>query len=168
MKYKVGDKVKVINDVDNYFDKGDIVRIVEIDDSLVPYRCLRLKDDKSQWLNEEDFELVKYTWEDFLEAPIGTKVTFENGKYLFKCNKDEFGDEFTNLCNNYSYQSIKSFERKLNDYGKIIKIEEPTYLTVYELKEVTMLEIEEMKRLTDELYKTCDEFIKKIKEKEDE
>ena len=144
MKYKVGNIVKVINDVDSYFDKGDIVQIVEIDDSLVPYRCLRLKDNKSQWLDEEDFELVRYTWEDFKKAPTGTKVTFESGLHIFKIDKDEFGDEFANMSDNFSYEDLENFKTKVSGYGKIIKIEEPIYTTVYEpeVKEMTIAELE--------------------------
>jgi 8-oxo-dGTP pyrophosphatase MutT (NUDIX family) len=84
----------------------------------------------------------------------------DNADYILK-------DEFTDGGFYRNFEDLVNFKDNYGNevLGKIIKIEEPTYTKVYELKEVTMPEIEEMKRLTDELCKTCDEFIKKIKEK---
>ena len=77
----------------------------------------------------------KYTYEDLKKSPIGTKVTFENEKTFFKIANSLLGD-------GYKYQIVNpsSFNSVLN--GKIIKIEEPTYTTVYEHKEEILDEAE--------------------------
>ena len=166
MKYKVGDKVKIINNDDNAFKIGEIATIEEIDEQRNYSVCCK-NEHNYEWLKEEEIAPFDYTWEDFLKAPIGTKVTFEDGKHIFKVDKCELEEEFADITDIYSYGELDDFRE--SEFGKIIKIEEPVYQTVYEPKEeVTMPEIEEMKRLTDELCKTCDEFIKKIKESKDE
>lgn len=167
MKYKVGDKVRIINNDDNDFNIGEVATIDATEDCS-KYNVFLTNERNHEWVRDEDITSFDYTWEDFLKAPVGTKVTFESGKHLFKVDKDENGDEFANIRDNFSYKDLEYFKFEDIDYGKIIKIEEPTYTIVYEPKEVTMPEIEEMKRLTDELCKTCDEFIKKIKEIKDE
>lgn len=161
MKYKVGDKVKIVNNIlDTNLEKGEIVKIISVDkdDKIRTYRVKAEFGDC--WVNELDIVYAEYTWEMFENCPIGTKVTFESGKYIFKDDKDLFENKNDSL----NYNDLKNFKDNFSGNGKIIKIEEPTYTIVYEPKE-TMPEIEEMKRLTDELCKTCDEFIKKIKEK---
>ena len=160
MKFKVGDKIRIIKNDDNDFKIGEIARINNISEDT-KYNIFCKSENNYGWVSEQDIKLVKYTWEDFLQAPIGTRVTFEDGDILTKSDANRFDNE--SECASYNF--IESFNRE-DGFGKIIKIEEPTYTTVYEPQEVTMPEIEEMKRLTDELCKTCDEFIKKIKEKE--
>ena len=163
MKYKVGDKVRIIKNDDNDFRIGEVAIIDAIDatEDDSKYNVFLSNERNHEWVREEDITSLDYTWEDFLKAPIGTKVTFESGETLVKT---DYGDEpFANENYVRNYEDLKDFED--NILGKIIKIDEPTYTIVYEPKEVTMPEIEEMKRLTDELCKTCDEFIKKIKEK---
>ena len=163
MKYKVGDKVKIIKDSLNDFKIGELATINSIDERLTfPIYCDN--ENNSEWVREVDITPFNYTWEDFLKAPIGTKVTFEDGTILVKCN--ETSGMFKNDYYFREYDNLKSFKDNLKNknFGEVIKIEEPTYTIVYEPEE-TMPEIEEMKRLTDELCKTCDEFIKKIKEK---
>ena len=90
----------------------------------------------------KNLELVrKYNYKDLKKSPIGTKVTFENSLTLVKtkCNRLEndmslvYTDELTDLQN----------ER----LGKIIKIEEPEYRTVYE-KEKEILDKEEKEYLS--------------------
>jgi hypothetical protein len=167
MKYKVGDKVKIVKNIINHdLEIGEIGEIIKVDedDKIRTYRVRG--ENGNSWVNELDIVYAEYTWEDFLKAPIGTKINFENGDVLVKTDDTE---GFENPSGSYSYWELKDFKDNNTDteynLGKIIKIEEPTYTIVYEPKEVTMPEIEEMKRLTDELCKTCDELIKKIKEK---
>lgn len=107
----------------------------------------------------------EYNWEDFEKCPIGTKVSFEDGTILIKY--DEISNQFGGKRYYRDYEDLKGFRDIIDCFGKIIKIEEPTYTTVYEPKKVTMPEIEEMKRLTDELYKICDEVIKSYEDKGD-
>lgn len=160
MKYKVGDRARIVKNDDNDFKLGEIAIINNISEGT-KYNIFCKSENNYAWVNEEDIAPLDYTWEDFLKAPIGTKVTFENGEHLFKVDRDDFA----NKSDDFSYENLENFKLEYIDYGKITKIEEPTYTIVYEPKEEVMPEIEEMKRLTDELYKTCDEFIKKIKEK---
>lgn len=90
----------------------------------------------------KNLELVrKYNYKDLKKSPIGTKVTFENSLTLVKtkCNRLEndmslvYTDELTDLQN--------------EGLGKIIKIEEPEYRTVYE-KEKEILDKEEKEYLS--------------------
>ena len=167
MKYKVGDKLKIVDNISNHeFKNGEKIKIVEIDETGYPhYRCESIERNEDWWVREEEVVLADYTWEDFLKVPIGTKVTFESGETLVKT--DEGHEPFVNENYERNYEDLEDFKDNtaFERLGKVIKIEEPTYITVYEPQEVVMPEIEEMKRLTDELCKTCDEFIKKIKEK---
>ena len=159
---KKGSLVKVIEDGSSHsYKKGDIVRIEEINGSIAPYRCSRIEDGLQQWVNEQDIELVKYTWEDFLKAPIGTKVTFEYGMFV---KYNETSNQFVSK-NFYlfyrDYEDFKDFEDKV--LGKIVKVEKPTYTTVYESKEIVMTEIEEM--TLEEVCKELGREIKIVKEK---
>ena len=79
---------------------------------------------------EDELELVKYTYEDLKKAPIGTKITFENGEEMIKCSAKRYE-------NGNKWRAEKDFARmedKIGTLGKITKIEEPTYQTVFETK----------------------------------
>lgn len=164
MKYKVGDKLKIIDNISKHgFKKGEKIKIFEIDEKdYLHYGCKSIERDNACWWVCEEEVVLDYTWEDFLKAPVGTKITFEDGSDLIKYSEKMFeGTE-----NVRHIDRLQDFYDNDGIRGKIIKIEEPTYTTVYEPKEeIVMPEIEEMKRLTDELCKTCEEFINKIKEK---
>ena len=136
MKFKVGDRVKseefgygkIVESKRNNenncisflvkFDKKDFLLHNGNGLSINKYKkntCYWYRD----FFAESQLELVerKYTYEDLKKAPIGTKVTFEYGttRYieLLKGLKDNW--QFMNQ-------------------GRIIKIEEPEYKTVYECK----------------------------------
>lgn len=156
MKYKIGDKVRVIKEKNCHcFKNGDIVKIKEIDNSDAPYRCLRNTDKLYQWLSDEDIAPLSYTWEDFEKCPIGTKVTFESRNVLVKDDKNQFENEDA-LKN---YDDFDDFKINGTKYGKITKIEEPTYTTVYEPTE----QVEEM--TLEEVCKELGREIKIVKEK---
>lgn len=125
MKFKVGDRVKNIGRESYYgICLGDIGTVIE--ESSSPF----VKWDKNKKLvafNEEELELV-YTYEDLKKAPIGTKITFEEGNTLVKTCKGKFENE-----SDISWvNELVNLEDEY--YGKIIKIEEPEYKTVYESK----------------------------------
>ena len=130
MKFKVGDRVK-------YKQNGEIFKITVVDRSYTnfPYRA-KNKSGYECWFEEEELESANYTYEDLKKSPIGTKVTFEKGNVLLKTCRNRFEneidvskiDELTNFKNKY--------------YGKIIKIEEPTYTTIYEYKPEILDEVE--------------------------
>ena len=145
-KFKIGDKVR-IKDKTGYTygiceetlkemrKLKDIwtIKSIRAGDKISFYT---LKEDKSVLFFCEDMlEKVNYTYEDLKKSPIGTKVTFENEKTFFKIANSLLGD-------GYKYQIVNpsSFNSVLN--GKIIKIEEPIYQTVYECKEEILDEAE--------------------------
>lgn len=128
MRFKVGDKVKFVKSTIFHTDDvkiGETYKIIEIAGHDVRYQV-----ENKEWFKEEELMRVKYTYEDLKKSPIGSKITFENGAVLVKDKKNCFENasrcrDIADLCNlkdNYS------------DLGKIIKIEEPVYSTVYEHK----------------------------------
>ena len=171
MKFKVGDIVKGMpgNDyavTDENMYKGEVVEV--FDSGMV----IKVLDHKSKEFvgekytvenNEKNFELIprkKPTKEELLKMPIGAKIT---------TNKDydnifvKIFDEMFENCHGDTIADC-DIEKDLSindpDYGtKILKIEVPTYETVYdsskEVKEMTM----------DEVCKALGYNIKIIKEK---
>ena len=85
------------------------------------------KKGNKQWFKEEEIQKVEYTYEDLKKSPVGTKVTFEDGFILIKLEKD-FYKSNTFYRNN---ENLKGLKDNIN-LGKIIKIEEPEYCTVFE------------------------------------
>ena len=139
-KFKVGDKVRFVKaDNELFWYRKYLGKVYKIKgfgkDTMGKYACLEETSDFFPYL--KNLELVKgeYNYEDLKKSPIGTKVTFENEKTFFKIANSLLGD-------GYKYQIVNpsSFNSVLND--KIIKIEEPTYTTVYEHKEEILDEAE--------------------------
>lgn len=128
MKFKVGDKVKFIKSTIYHTDDvkiGEIYKIIKIAGHDVRYQV-----ENKEWFKEEELERVDYTYEDLKKAPIGTKITFENGEEMIKCSAKRYE-------NGNKWRAEKDFARmedKIGTLGKITKIEEPTYTTVYEHK----------------------------------
>lgn len=149
MKFKVGDKVKVredlklgkiygtqsfINTMEKF--KGRQVTIIKVSDYFY-----RIKEDYGVWTwTDEMLEKVEYTYEELKKSPIGTKVTFEDGDVLIKIEEDQYynNDEDEYFRNN---ENLKGLKDNIN-LGKIIKIEEPEYQTVYESKPEILDEVE--------------------------
>ena len=128
MKFKVGDKVRFVKKIELHSGKvklGGIYKIehIERNTSCMPYRV-----ENGERFNEKELELASYTYEDLKKSPIGTKITFENRKLFVKNGEDKFEspDDFTYI--DY-FKDLTNYE-----FGKIIKIEEPEYKTVYESK----------------------------------
>ena len=142
MKFKVGDKVKLVRLEDEYIDVykkylGQEFEIATIIPTTNPHCILKGNINISPYL--KNLELVKdYTYEDLKKSPIGTKITFENGEVLVKdvdgnySNKKRWRDD----------SDLKELKDRVNTLGKIIKIEEPTYQTVYEVKQEILDEVE--------------------------
>lgn len=139
MKFKIGDKVKLNKNIKDfrygragvsYEEIGTIIRINK-------YRNTVDFPSHASWDGtEEELVLAKYTYEDLKKSPIGTKITFENGLVLVKTREGRF--------ENYIEHTYIEYLKNLGDncHGKIIKIEEPTYQTVYEAKEEILDEAE--------------------------
>ena len=137
MKFKVGDRVRVRKDLkyNNFYggvrvndemvnNKGKILTIIGIDNGAYLM-------EGSQWFwTDEMFESKEYTYEDLKKSPIGTKITLE------KIQDKQLVKTALNRIENDDYRFfIRDFEGlNTGNYGKIIKIEEPEYRTVYETK----------------------------------
>lgn len=132
-KFKVGDRVKSILKEEYYGIRyGDIGTVKE--DSTSPFV---IWDRTNKLVAFYERNLLKvYTYEDLRKAPIGTKVTFEKNIILVKTSEKrlERGINITDI------ENLKNL--KDEDYGKIIKIEEPKYETIYEYKEEILDEAE--------------------------
>ena len=160
MKFKVGDKVKVIAEKHGHeFDIGEIVKIEEISDR--DYKCSSLKKDELWWMGEDEFVKVKFTKSDLKDGDI---VTYRNG--------DKRTVIAGNLINSNGYIS-----KKLNQYTNelkdtvigeslnIIKVERPVkYEIVFEREEI--LDEIEKRYLTEVIrpFRKRIQFIQKKKE----
>lgn len=143
MKFKVGDKVKLVrtDDEGSYYKNylGKIYTISSIDyDEIYDEKYAHFEETEVICPYLKNLELVKkeYTYEDLKKSPIGTKITFENGKVLVKTYEERYESYGTCRFNN----DLKGM--KDSDYGKIIKIDEPEYKTVYETKSEILDEVE--------------------------
>lgn len=139
MKFKVGDIVTGANNNNEYgitnqdMYKGKIIKIRKngyIDIKILDHKVKNRIGDVFTLLKPEYFKLVKctYSYEDLEKSPIGTKITFENGVVLVKDDIDRIENDSLIL---FIHNLI---DLKSKSFGKIIKIEEPEYKTVYEEK----------------------------------
>lgn len=140
-KFKVGDKVKLNKLIGNFkygrggvnFKSiGKIIGITEDNEYYVDFPLCGC------WHGREK-ELVlvkeKYTYEDLKKSPVGTKITFENGKILIKLAKDYYREKEINGI----FRHLEDLDNLEDNYehinqGKIIKIEEPEYKILYEIE----------------------------------
>ncbi len=138
MRYKVGDRVKYVKKIIHHnVVTGGIFTITHIDENNQSFQYLaESKKGNKQWFKEEELQKVEYTFEDLEKAPIGTKITFVNGEVLVKDDKDSFENE------GYIRNILELDNFKSRILGKIIKIEEPEYQTVYEYKPEILDEVE--------------------------
>ena len=136
MKFKVGDRVKLVKleDEKTYYKKY-LNKIFTIREILCGMACLEEKTEEGITPYLKNLELVKdeYTYEDLKKSPVGTKVTFENKNCKNILLKYEL-NKFINLSAIRDIRYLDNFKDNLGYLGKIIKIEEPKYTTVYESK----------------------------------
>lgn len=129
-KFKVGDKVKLVSmkNEDSFYKKylGKIFTIKQVGCVAVTFKEATEENIAPYYYNLQKVE--EYTYEDLKKSPIGTKVTFENGGILVKTTEKRLESRL-NVTNIENLKNLKD-----DYYGKIIKIEEPTYITVYESK----------------------------------
>lgn len=85
--------------------------------------------------NNNKLKFIDYSWENFLNAPVGTQVFFDNGEVLLKTHTifehEQEHYQFVSAdepCR--KYKDLENFQDK--EMGKIIRIIEPVYTTVYE------------------------------------
>ena len=138
MRYKVGDRVRYIKYAIYHtpiVKENSIWKIIKVDAKNRMYFTLDETNHK-EWFKEEELQKVGYTYEELKKSPIGTKVTFEDGDVLVKDDKDIFKNS------GYVRNILELDNFKSRILGKIIKIEEPKYSTVYESKSEILDEVE--------------------------
>ena len=126
MKFKVGDRVKFVKSIICHTKDvklGECYTIQEIYREDYRVEC-------GEWFKEEELKTPVYTYEDLEKSPIGTKITFENGTVLVKDEEDYF----ENVSRSRNIAHLCNLKDNYSSFGKIIKIEEPEYKTVYESK----------------------------------
>ena len=129
-KFKVGDKVKLVSmkNEDIFYKKylGKIFTIKQAGCVAVTFKEATEENIAPYYYNLQKVE--EYTYEDLKKSPIGTKVTFENDVILVKTTEKRLESKL-------DVMNIENLKNLKDDYyGKIIKIEEPKYTTVYESK----------------------------------
>lgn len=147
-KFKVGDKVKLvrINSEGPWYKKylGNVYTIKNFEtDNYGRFAIFKETSDVMPYV--KNLELVKeeYTYEDLKKSPIGTKITFQSGITLIKINEQDYKEIKDPGTSRYIelLEGLKDNWQYMNQ-GKIIKIEEPKYTTVYEHKEEILDETE--------------------------
>ena len=157
MKFKEGQKVKIkeylkegnhVNEVyvNKYMEQmaGKVVTISNTKVKMFGKCRYKIKEDHELWTWDEDmFENYSYTWKRFKKCPVGTKVTFEGGETLVKIDRREHTQElfdcFENADYSRNYGDLVNFRDNfgLSPLGKIVKIEEPKYLEVFNPQDTT-------------------------------
>lgn len=137
MKFKVGDKVRVRSDieVDKMYGRDKFIdEMYKYKNKILTISCVgeewyAVKENLFNWTDEMLIK-VGYTYEDLKKSPLGTKITFEDGEVLVKNEENRF--ENVSRCRDIA--NLYNLKDDYNVSGKIIKIEEPEYKTVYEAK----------------------------------
>ena len=139
-KFKIGDKVKLVRTDGEEWEwyknhLGETFTIKEIGKDWSNEEFAELEENDGLMPFVKNLELVKpeYTYEDLKKAPIGTKITFESGIILIKVDKENYKEikEYGTTRYIELLKGLKDNWQFMNQ-GKIIKIEEPKYTTVYE------------------------------------
>ena len=147
MKFKVGDKVKVIATLHKQAcNVGDIVTIKKADVCDSSYLC-DIYDVYDAWFYENELGAIEngenniFTISDLKD---GDKCTLKNGQVIF-FNKDSSRQRTL-----YAFDNLdKNFKYTINDDVSIVKVERPfKYETVFERKK-EILDEEEKKYLAD-------------------
>ena len=128
MKFKIGDKVKVIaKKHGHHFNIGEIVKIEHT--SEYGYTCKSLKNNDYWNLRDDEIVKVKFTKADLKD---GDKCTLKNGEVIF-----------FDKTSSYSFNSIDEQLRYFNDDVSIVKVERPVkYETLFKRKEEILDETE--------------------------
>ena len=132
MKFKVGDKVRVVrcSRHENCEYNNTIGKIIDIDANIdFPY----VLEDCDEIFREDELELIQERQFTKTDLKKGDKCTLKNGAVIF------FGQECNYRFNNLDEQ----LRYACNDNASIVKVERPThYKTVFERKEEVLDETE--------------------------
>ena len=127
-------KVKLVSmkNEDSFYKKylGKIFTIKQVGCVAVTFKEATEENISPYLYNLQKVE-EKYTYEDLKKSPVGTKITFEDGNVFFKDNEYRY----INIGGIRINEWLSNLKDNMGQLGKIIKIEEPTYKTVYEHKE---------------------------------
>lgn len=136
MKFKVGDKVKVIAKKHGHgFNIGEIVKIEEISDR--DYKCSSLEKNELWWMGEDEFTKVKFIKSDLKDGDI---VTYRDGRKKIVFEDKFYGSNHFVLLKYYT-EDLKDIDGE--EENDIIKVERPVkYETVFERKEEILDETE--------------------------
>ena len=140
-KFKVGDKAKVIKEGSHCQKIGDIVEIVEIDEKNDRYKADCPYNGKWYFMEDELAPITysKPTKQELLDMPAGTKIytDAENENYQEWVKENFFYNRYGDWIGKCEINEDLTLDEDIDeDYGKkIIKIEVPTYETVYEYLE---------------------------------
>lgn len=134
-EFNVGDKVKCIDagSINRELKNGETYIVSHVDTN----GFVKLKGLSSYYYDQSRFKKIEYTYEDLKKSAIGTKITFEDGKVLIKTEENRFENRI-----NVTYIGEINNHFKDKILGKIIKIEKPSYTTVYEAKPEILDEVE--------------------------
>ena len=152
MKFKVGDKVRVIKSTQRHSPEliiGNTYKIKYIDeaDEERPYR---LDNKGNNWVCDNEIELIntKPTRQELLDMPVGTKIYTDRdiSNVYIKVSESDFCNNYADYIVDININNNLSLDTCFASEDKIIKIEKPTYETVYdystEVQEMTLAEIE--------------------------
>ena len=158
MKFKVGDKVRVIaKRYGHGFNIGEIVKIEEISDR--DYKCSSLKENELWWMGEDEFTKVKFIKSDLKDGDI---VTYRDGRKKIVFEDKFYGSNHFVLLKYYT-EDLKDIDGE--EENDIVKVERPVkYETVFEREEV--LDETEKKYLAEVIrpFRKRIQFIQKKKE----
>ena len=157
MRFKAGDKVRVKKDLDEIknFQYGYVSEMKKFEGKIVTIRK-DLGDGYSIeecWMNfdERAFEPIysKPTKQELLNMPVGTKIYTDakkDNEYVKKGDYNFESRKYTILHEEIEDNLTLNAGNEKNYGSKIIKIEKPTYETVYDcstkVQEMTVAEIE--------------------------
>lgn len=133
MKFKVGDRVKVVKcDIESMFCKniGKIFTITKINNYNGEYPYVL--DKTGEYFGDNELELVQENQFTKADLKHGDKCTLKNGQVVF-----------FDKTSNYSFESIDEQLRYFKDDVSIVKVERPVkYETMFERKEEILDEAE--------------------------
>lgn len=135
MKFKVGDKLKVINIKHcQSCNIGEIVKVVDVEEICKRYSC-KTSEGLVFYFEESELEKLDFTKADLKD---GDKCILKNGQVIF-FNKDSSRQRTL-----YAFDNLdKNFKYTINDDVSIVKVERPIkYETVFERKKEILDEAE--------------------------
>lgn len=143
MKFKVGDKVRVIKEGTHNQEIGAIVTVLRVSD--VSYYC-QCPYNGNWYLKEDEVCAFKPTKKELLDMPLGTIIVTDAEEHntFIKVGDDDWCNDNRDHLKKHNINEDLTIKGYLGT--KIIEIREPDYREIYnysqEVKEMTVTEIE--------------------------